>query len=102
MCAECLQDFPHGLVAAVAVEGFFWGFAGLDDYGKDDVAAGFARSFAHDSSDGLHNVDLGAFGADEDYCVESRNVNALAQAARVAEDAACVLFWRILEPLYGG
>ncbi len=55
---------------------------------QDDVAVPLTRRLAHDTPDGLHDLDRAVARVHEQHRVERRDVDALRQAARVREDTA--------------
>ena len=63
--------------------------AGHEDR-DDDGADGLVSGEPDGATDGLHDVDLGAFRVDEDHAVQRGHVDTLGQAARVGQQPAMV------------
>ena len=58
MTAECLQNLPYYSVGFVVIQCIVRSNIGRDDYGQYDIAALFALSIAHDTTDRLHHIHL--------------------------------------------
>ena len=99
--AQRPQHAPHRGKAFVVVQHRRRADAGRHRDGQDDVAVFLAFGAPHGAAHGLHDIDLRTLGAHEQHSVQRRHVDALGQAAGVAEDAASA-FFRAFQPLDAG
>ena len=99
MGAEGLQYLPHDPVFIVVLESLLRRLIGGNADGEDDVSIPLSFGPAHDSPDGLDNVDDAVARVEEEHRVESGHVDAFGETAGVGEDAAGVGGGFGLEPI---
>ena len=88
---ECTEDFPDDLVFSVVVQCLLGGAIGGHRDRQDDVPVLLGIGFAHHPADGLHHVNLTVPRVEEDHRVEGGNIDPLAQATHIGEDATHVV-----------
>ena len=86
--AQGLEDLPHDLEALVIVQRALRRHARRHGHGQDDVTEILALRAAHHTAHRLNDVHLRLARRQEEHRVQRGHVHALAQAARVRQDAA--------------
>ena len=98
MCPQRVQNLPDDLVFLIVVEGLLRRDPSGDTDREDDITHLLAGSAAHDAANRLDDIDLRLPRMEEHDGVERRDIDALAQAPRVRQDAAAMILVLRLQP----